>query len=317
MHSGLTILMYHRVLPLEQCVQYPLESLAIPVEAFRQQMRLLASRCRVLPVHAALAELERGCQTDRPLVAVTFDDGYADNVEAATPILEQNGLRGTFFITTGFVEKGQPLWFDRAADVWHRLPAVVQKTLMAKLYGEVEKSRHHGEKNLAVGTWMAALKRAEPDVRMEVIHQAEFKAGGVFDSRKYRPMTPEQVSALYNRGHEVASHTVTHPMLLQLNEDSLQDELYNSREKLGKWTGDEISGLCYPNGDFDDRVELFAERAGYRYGCTMRAGLNKPGVNTMRLARLFITMQRTTVAGCWPDPLGFRAELCRFREWWR
>ena len=110
MRQGLTILMYHRVLPPTQCRAYPLASLPIPVEVFRRQMQWLSSNCRVLPLREAVAELAGGGPFARPLVAITFDDGYWDNFELAAPVMEEYGLRGTFFVTSGFVANGEPQW---------------------------------------------------------------------------------------------------------------------------------------------------------------------------------------------------------------
>jgi peptidoglycan/xylan/chitin deacetylase (PgdA/CDA1 family) len=92
-------------------------------------MQWLSGNCNVMPVREALAALAAGIPSKKPLVAVTFDDGYADNFEVAAPILEVHGLRGTFFITSGFVENAAPLWYDRAADAWKRLSHANRKVL--------------------------------------------------------------------------------------------------------------------------------------------------------------------------------------------
>ena len=317
MRRGLTILMYHRVLPVRNCLAYPLQSLVIPVEAFRAQMHWVARHCRVLPVYEALEVLDSRGPFRRPLVAVTFDDGYSDNFELAAPILEEYGLRGTFFVTSGFVEQGEPLWYDRAADAWQRISPADRRMFLDEL------RRYGGSQPLVnkavpgVQSWMAGLKQAAPQERMDVLHEAELRYGAGVDSALYRPMTPLQVTELHSRGHEIASHTVTHSMLPQLDDDTLRAELTQSARCLEAWTGESVVGFCYPNGDSGSRVERSVIDAGYRYGCLMRTGLNLPGVRTTRLARLSITMQRTVTIGHEEDILGFRAELCRIREWWR
>jgi peptidoglycan/xylan/chitin deacetylase (PgdA/CDA1 family) len=164
---------------------------------------------------------------------------------------------------------------------------------------------------------MAGLKSANPDLRKGLISKAESLANGSVDQELYRPMTRQHITRLHRKAHEIASHTVSHPILTQLDNDQLRVELKDSSEKLREWTGNAIKGFCYPNGDFDSRVERIAKEAGYRYACTMQTGLNHPGNNTMQLARLSITIQRTVVAGCKNDSIGFRSELCRLREFWR
>lgn len=317
MHQGLTILMYHRVLPAEQCAGYPLQSLVMPVEAFREQMRWLAGHCRVMPVADALAALQRKDLSDRPLVAVTFDDGYADNHEIAADILEEHQLRATFFVTSDFVEGGEPMWFDCAADAWSRLQAADQHHLLDQL---VPGYAENGKRDISAEPtriWMEFLKHRDPAVRVQLVGEIEERSSGPMRSHLYRPMTPEQVAELHQRGHEIGSHTVTHPLLTQLSEEECRRELKESREAISRWIGEEVAGLCYPNGDFDHRVETVLALLGYRYACTMAAGLNRPNVVPTRLSRLSITMQRTVRGGVNHDELGFRSELSQLREMWR
>ena len=111
MRQSLTVLTYHRVLQDGGRGQ-PLPWLCVSVPSFRRQMERLARTCRVLPLPQAVAEFEAG-PAQRPLVAVTFDDGYLDNHEIAAPILEEHGARGTFFVTTGLIARQELPWWDR------------------------------------------------------------------------------------------------------------------------------------------------------------------------------------------------------------
>lgn len=286
----MTILMYHRILPLEQCIDYPLQALIIPDDVFRLQMKYLASSCRVLPVHEALDELKSGLKQEKPLVSVTFDDGYLDNYSLAAPILEDYGLRSTFFITSGFIDKGSPQWYDRAA--------VLREYIT-------------DERDISV--WMEGLKNMPPAERRNMIEGLESSLENPPEYSDYRPMTIEQIRALHKRGHEIASHSVTHPILTQLKEAELIGELHGSAEKLGSWIGSGVWGFCYPNGNYNSRIEAALEQEGYHYACTVEEGINLPGCPPFRLSRLPITMKRT-MSRSRHDPLGFRAELCRIRS---
>jgi peptidoglycan/xylan/chitin deacetylase (PgdA/CDA1 family) len=132
-------------------------------------------------------------------------------------------------------------------------------------------------------------------------------------------MKIEHVADLSSRGHEIGSHTSTHPLLPQLSDNELRDELTESRRKLTAVTRTDILGIAYPNGDVDPRVRKAAQDAGYRYGV-----LTTPGVfDTKTDDKLLIPrldMNPLRVASGPPsgeaNQLAFRAQFCQlFGRW--
>lgn len=96
--SGLRILMYHAVgWPGEDASRF-----VVPVERFERQMAWLErARYRVLPLVPALEALRAGEELPARALAITFDDGTADVVSLAPPILERFGFTATVFVVTG------------------------------------------------------------------------------------------------------------------------------------------------------------------------------------------------------------------------
>jgi peptidoglycan/xylan/chitin deacetylase (PgdA/CDA1 family) len=92
---GVRVLMYHRVLPSGS-----FDQLTVTPERFAEQMQWLAQSCEVVSLDAAVSGL--GQSTDRPRVAITFDDGYRDNLLHALPVLQRLQLPATIFVTTSF-----------------------------------------------------------------------------------------------------------------------------------------------------------------------------------------------------------------------
>lgn len=309
---GLTVLAYHRVLPAQSCQAYGLPALVIPVPVFREQVQMLAEAFEVLPLGAALAVLASRRRRRRALMAITFDDGYADNGTTAAPILEQHGLRATFFPVTSFVAGHGPLWFDRvrlavaSADPGRRLQAF-----------------QHARANMRPGpapsdptamtSWVELLKHVPAEVRASAIEMLEVGQATV---RNEAPaaMSRADLAGLAQRGHEIGSHSMSHAILTDIDDARLHAELGRSRAELEQWTGTPVTGLCYPNGDHDDRVVRAAKAAGYRYACTTLAGLNAPDRDPHRLARTDITMARVCTADGGHDPAAFMAEVCGLHE---
>jgi len=120
-----SVIVYHSI-------STPLEPMAgeidISPERFEQQLRWLSRRRRVVPLVETLCSRKY-----RHVVAITFDDGYRDNLTVALPLLEKFQLPITLFVTAGFVDRDgylseeelrelsrHPLITIGAHGLWHR-----------------------------------------------------------------------------------------------------------------------------------------------------------------------------------------------------
>ena len=100
-----------------------------------------------------------------------------------------------------------------------------------------------------------------------------------------RFLSREQLLALEVDGIEIASHTVTHPLLTHLPSDELDRELSASRAQLEAIIGHPVTALAYPRGDFDERVLSAARAAGYTTAFTTETGAVAPGFRALALRR--------------------------------
>ncbi|MGQ0830556.1 MAG: polysaccharide deacetylase family protein [Microthrixaceae bacterium] len=113
--AGVVILLYHRV-GAETC-----STVDLPLETFEEQMALLADSAHVVPLADALKILAGG--SGEPCVAVTFDDGTADLVELALPVLVRYRVPSTWYLATSFIDTpssaagaGRPLSWSGVRD---------------------------------------------------------------------------------------------------------------------------------------------------------------------------------------------------------
>lgn len=300
--GGLTVLTYHRVLPDDECAGYPLRSLVVPTSEFRHQIEWLSKHCVLLPLGRAMNVIKkRGTQ---PVVSVTFDDGYADNFEAAG-VLEDHGCLATFFVTSGLIGTNRLLWFDQAASCWCAGGKEAWAIAKVALGSIGDRAACPAD----VADWMSFLKRLAAGMRTRVIHALETQLGTPGPT-KYSMLRADQVLALHRRGHEIGSHSVTHPLLPQLSDTELRDEVIRSRAQVSQVIGAEVAGFSYPNGDCDDRVVTAVRSAGYSYACTTRAGINRISQNPMRLRRIHISARNRDAVDPQYNRLAFRAKLC-------
>jgi peptidoglycan/xylan/chitin deacetylase (PgdA/CDA1 family) len=118
--AGVVVLIYHRV-----GAGSGLE-LDLPVDLFAAQMEALAASARVVTLGDALARLGQPMEDGRTSagadpVVVTFDDGTADFVEHALPILERHRLPVTLYAATAFIDEGRPFPGDGRPLSWRGL----------------------------------------------------------------------------------------------------------------------------------------------------------------------------------------------------
>jgi peptidoglycan/xylan/chitin deacetylase (PgdA/CDA1 family) len=105
--AGAVVLLYHRVTRLGTDPQW----LSVSPEEFDRQLEMLRREYRVM----ALGEVAKGAREGTLpawAVAITFDDGYADNLLEAKPLLEMHGVPATVFVASGFVGAREEFFWD-------------------------------------------------------------------------------------------------------------------------------------------------------------------------------------------------------------
>ena len=98
------VLFYHRVSDVHQ------NPWTIPTEQFIQQMDWLRKRFEIISLEEVKNRIRNG--NSQPAVAITFDDGYADNCLTAIPYLVKNQIPATYFVSVDFVLNDKPFPHD-------------------------------------------------------------------------------------------------------------------------------------------------------------------------------------------------------------
>jgi peptidoglycan/xylan/chitin deacetylase (PgdA/CDA1 family) len=228
------ILMYHRVAnvssdPLELCVA---------PERFGEQLRLLQTVGEIVPLARLVAESPR----NGPMVAITFDDGYADNALQAAPLLKEHDAHATVFVVAGAVGSRSPFW-------WDRLAALVSR----------EEYWPHWER----------LRRLPAERIEEEVSALERGRTGAQVDPGARPVSEDELAALDAGPVEIGAHTLTHPSLPSFGERERRREIAGSRDRLAELLGRPPDAFAYPYGDYDRATVRLVEQSGFRLACTI------------------------------------------------
>jgi len=235
---GLSILIYHRVLPQPD----PLFPGEVDRVEFDKQLALLKSRFTVLPLLDAV-RLARAGRLPPRAACITFDDGYADNAEVALPLLQGHGLHATFFIATGFLNGGR-MWNDSVIETVRRAPDGV---LDATTLGLGSHPLHTIEdRRRAIPALIGQLKYLPMEERLRQVTRLSELAGGPLPDDLM--MTTAQLHKLQAAGMGIGAHTVSHPILAKLPPEQAQREIGEGKQALEAMLGAPVTLFAYPNG---------------------------------------------------------------------
>jgi peptidoglycan/xylan/chitin deacetylase (PgdA/CDA1 family) len=261
----LTIMICHRVHERED----PLFPGEVDARRFDALMSRVAQMLRVLPLGEALDMLRDGRLPSRA-ACITFDDGYADNADVALPILQRHRACATFFIATGYLDGGR-MWNDTVIEALRRAPGDFDATAL-------ELGRHRLDDALArraaIDRTIDALKYAPPGERQDKADALARLVGTPLPNDLM--MRSDQVRALCAAGMSIGAHTVTHPILRQLDPASARAEMADSRAALRALVDAPVTLFAYPNGkpgvDYGPEHVAMARELGFAAALSTRRG---------------------------------------------
>ena len=290
----LVIVRHHRVY---DDAEQPLYRLGVAASVLRAQLRWLAAEgLAPVTVAAGLRHLENG---HGPRVAMTFDDGYRDNVTRALPLLRDAGAGATFYLTAGLIEQRRAPWWDVLAHALeHARAPRLERADGAPLPLASFADRRRA---LAALTPTLRLAPAERDARLAALRSSL----GVAEPAPCALATWDEAHALGDAGMEVGAHTLTHPHLSLLDEPAQQQEIAGSVELVEARLGVRPAGLAYPGGDHDARTIAIARAAGLAHAVTTHAGVNDAATPRLALWR------RGFSEGTCVGPFGFSRRLAQ------
>ncbi|WP_395403703.1 polysaccharide deacetylase family protein [Pseudoduganella sp. UC29_106] len=235
---GLSILIYHRVLPRKD----PLFPGDVDRIEFDRHMALVRSHFNVLPLRDAVRLMREG-RLPRRAACITFDDGYADNADIALPILQKHGLHATFFIASGFLNGGR-MWNDTVIETVRMAPGDVLDAT------ELGLGRHAlasvEDRRTALHSLIGQLKYRDMEERQQLVDALSAKAGRALPADLM--MDTAQLRRLHGAGMHIGAHTMNHPILARIPAAQARQEIAGGRAALRELLDEEIPLFAYPNG---------------------------------------------------------------------
>jgi peptidoglycan/xylan/chitin deacetylase (PgdA/CDA1 family) len=289
--ARIVVLAYHRISDdVPSC-----RNLCVTPAVFRKQMEYIAgSRYRPISLATLAAGLEGREELNGDLIAITFDDGYRDVFHNALPVLREFHLPATVFLTTGWIDGQQMPWWDRLSRAVaglrrpggreclpdHRVPQFIWRQCRAAAHSTGRRAA------AAIDAINESLKLIGSRKREEIL--AGLEACIVPDGGPPLMLTWEMVRAMRSDLISFGAHTVTHPLLSQVDLPEMRAEIDDSKRRIEAVLGEEVTCFAYPNGapsDFNEQVAAIVREAGMKLAFTMTSGLNDRQADPLSLKR--------------------------------
>ncbi|MGB8013333.1 MAG: polysaccharide deacetylase family protein [Terriglobales bacterium] len=254
--------------------------------SFESQMSALARRFNPVSMEQITEFAAAGRRLPRRPVAVTFDDGFADNYDVALPILRRYGIPATFYILVDAVETGTSPWYVRLTFAF--------RTTTVGEWKHPENGRtfqlgRADDKNAALNmAWDEGAARAG-GAQEQFVRQIENSLQvNPLDARLM--MNWDQVRALKKAGHIIGGHTLSHPNLAHIAEEEARREIRGCKERLEEKLGEPIEHFSYPhpalNPQWTPQTLDITREAGFRSAVLTTPGTVLPGDQPLSLKRI-------------------------------
>ena len=305
------ILLYHRVAE----VQSDPWLLSVTPRHFAEHLEVLRKVGRPTRLQHLVNDLRQGKSLYRSLV-VTFDDGYADNLYNAKPLLVRYEIPATIFLTTGCIGENREFWWDELDRLLlqpGRLPRALHLNIDGTIhdwdlgeaadYGDDAAQQHRNW-----GAWgkhdpsaRHSLYRAlyhllrplpadeQRKVLEDLVTWSSAKPGG---RPSYRPLTIQEISTLAQGDLvDIGAHTVTHPVLSARLIATQREEIQQSKVHLEEILGRPVRSFAYPYGgqsDYTAETVALVREAGFACACSTSAKVVGRATDPFRLPRLHV-----------------------------
>jgi peptidoglycan/xylan/chitin deacetylase (PgdA/CDA1 family) len=307
LHRRGGVLMYHRVCH----ARFDPWDLCVTPENFDAHMAGVAA-------HRAGRRLE-SFTGNAPLdargrsIAVTFDDGYADNLINALPALERHDVPATIFIVPSRIGCGREFWWDglcRAIFSPARLPSRLDLRLDGLVIacdvapdgsGDAERDASYRADEgdpatprqalcLHVWTSLLTLSPAQQDAAIEAL----LDWAGVVEPADpgALPLTVDQLAELARHPLiTLGNHTETHAPLDLLSPARVRDEILNGGSMLEALTGAPTRLFCFPYGRLAPSAVDAVRASGATLACECAQGVVTPLTRPYKLPRIQVIDQ--------------------------
>ncbi len=268
------IIRYHSVCSDSKLIS---SGIRLTPEAFKEHVGYFAKYFHVITMTHLIEHLQNQQPFHKNTLVLTFDDGYADNLDAAK-VLSDYGLTGLFYITAGCIESDESFW---VAEVRHLIEKTGKNEMTLPFPNEAccLAVSNAAEREQAIRKVTKLLKSVTMEKREHIRKSLSLELNDAPPFPEGLMLNWSQLREMVQMGMEIGGHTLTHPNLPSATIDEAHAEIFGCKSLLETQLQTEIVHFAYPNGGalahFDEKSKVLLREAGFKSATTSKAG--KPG----------------------------------------
>lgn len=276
----ITILCLHRVSDEESFTFPPFK-----IKDFERLLQYIDKHYQVVTI-----EMLSKMDSNKPLLVLSFDDGFLDFYENALPLLQKYGMPCNLNVVTKCLDNNFQIWTQRQNNLFQEIFIRKHKCILDLGSKQINIDNFHPQHIIERNLELFHFLFSKDEVFVEhflnnVEEKMPFKI----------PATPMMnwenlKDSLENYDIELGSHSVSHITLSNIQDKGkLKREINDSKIEIEKHTGRKVDIFALPNGNYNDEVIDQCKISGYKHVLTVDERLLVPGeLNELKLSRLLI-----------------------------
>lgn len=279
--------------------------------SFSRQMTFLQKRYSPIKLNELVSKLTNDEQLPDRSVAVTFDDGWIDNLTVAFPILERLNLPATIFLPTDMINSGEIPVFIHASLLLGEKDNLINKAVQSFKEMVVEddlatnqpafaEAKLDACKNNAFNFMVTFMKLEIP--QMEKLFNRMLQLSGIAPDKWYAQrwlINWDEVRQMNCSVIDFGSHGRTHELMTEISLEQVERELIESKQIIEKELGEPVTIFSYPNGNCNEAIKKLVQKCDYS-GAVTQTGCVDGGSTLDRYALKRINLNEGATLG----PLG-------------
>jgi len=300
----LFIPMYHRVRGRDELGDARLLAVqrGVPVDLLEKHLQIFRWFGPLKTLGEAFDHLHDPAKPGRNVIAITFDDGYRDNLTLAAPLLARHGVRATIFPVVRTASGGRPLWWDELTHTLARgninggglVPCLANLEYCELSPADRDRIGPRASR-ASMARFLSERLVELPGTRRERVLNSLAERLGVPPAESdhaHLYASWDELRAVADAGFEIGGHTLDHVVLPREDPVDAEIQITGSRKAIEQLLRRPVRSFAYPNGRHDATVRALTAAAGYRLAITVEHGVNYADTDPYALRRMPISRER-------------------------